>query len=156
MEQRIQEVVHDRVVGNPTQTTELIVKVLILLEQGRPLRGIGDSGNANLGEVTDDGLHDLLVTAVLVVGQGHANATIPVSASGSNLVEVLVSLVDIVGAELPCALLVAIDARRNNAVGRSTGTLKMVLQMASRLMAREIPLRRSALLNGSAVVLQVR
>ena len=77
MEQRIQEVVHDRVVGNPTQTTELIVKVLILLEQGRPLRGIGDSGNANLGEVTDDGLHDLLVTAVLVVGQGHANATIP-------------------------------------------------------------------------------
>lgn len=37
MEQRVQEVVHDRVVGNPTQTTELIVKVLILLEQGRPL-----------------------------------------------------------------------------------------------------------------------
>ena len=34
--------------------------------------------------------------------------------------------------------------------------LKMVLQMASRLMAREMPLRRSALLNGSAVVLQVR
>ena len=124
MEQRIQEVVHNRVVGNPTQTTELIVKVLVLLEQGRPLRGIGDSGNANLGEVTDDGLHDLLVATILVVGKGHVNATIAVSASGSNLVQVLVSLVDVVGAELPCALLVAIDARRNNAVGGGTGTLE--------------------------------
>ena len=124
MEQRIQEVVHDRVVGNPAQTTELIVEVLVLLEQRRPLRGIGSSGNAHLGEVADDGLHDLLVATVLVVGKGHVNATIAVSASGSNLVEVLVGLVDVVGAELPCALLVAIDARRNNAVGGGTGTLE--------------------------------
>ncbi len=121
MEQRIQEVVHNRVIGDPAQTTELIVKVLVLLEQGRPLGGIGDGGNANLGEVANDGLHNLLVATVLVVGKGHVNATIAVSASGSNLVEVLVSLVDVVGAELPCALLVAIDARRNNAVGGGYG-----------------------------------
>lgn len=139
MEQRVQEVVHDRVIGDPAQTAELIVEVLILLEQGRPLRGIGDSGNANLGEVADDGLHDLLVTTVLVVGKGHANATIAVSASGSDLVEVLVSLVDVIGAELPCALLVAGDSRRNNTVGGVRVPLKMVLQMASRLMARRCP-----------------
>ena len=124
MEQRIQEVVHDRVVGNPAQTTELIVEVLVLLEQRRPLRGIGDGGNADLGEVADDGLHDLLVATVLVVGKGHANATVAVGTGRSNLVEVLVSLVDVVGAELPCALLVAIDARRNNAVGGGTGALE--------------------------------
>ena len=64
------------------------------------------------------------MATVLVVGKGHVNATIAVSASGSNLVEVLVSLVDVVGAELPCALLVAIDARRNNAVSGGTGTLE--------------------------------
>ena len=89
MEQRIQEVVHNRVIGDPAQTTELIVKVLVLLEQGRPLGGIGDGGNANLGEVANDGLHNLLVATVLVVGKGHVNATVAVSPAGANLVEVL-------------------------------------------------------------------
>ena len=124
MEQRVQEVVHDRVIGDPAQTAELIVEVLILLEQGRPLGSIGDGGDAHLGEVADDGLHDLLVATVLVVGQGHIDATIAVSASGSDLVEVLVSLVDVIGAELPCALLVAGDSRRNDAVSGGTGALE--------------------------------
>ena len=64
------------------------------------------------------------MTTVLVVGKGHINATIAVSASGSDLVEVLVSLVDVIGAELPCALLVAGDSRRNDAVSGGTGTLE--------------------------------
>ena len=64
------------------------------------------------------------MAAVLVVGQGHVDATVAVSASGGNLVEVLVGLGDVVGAELPCALLVAVDSRRNDAVGGGTGALE--------------------------------
>lgn len=96
------------------------------------------------------------MTTVLVVGKGHINATIAVSASGSDLVEVLVSLVDVIGAELPCALLVAGDSRRNNTVGGGTGTLEDGLADGLTVDGQEMPLRRSALLNGSAVVLQVR
>lgn len=96
------------------------------------------------------------MATILVVGQGHVDAAVAVGAGWSNLVEVLVGLINVVLAELPCALLVAGDSRRNDAVGGVRVPLKMVLQMASRLMAREMPLRRSALLNGSAVLLQVR
>ena len=64
------------------------------------------------------------MATVLVVGQSHVNATVTVGVGRSNLVEVLVGLVDVIGAELPCALLVAIDARRNDTVGGSTGALE--------------------------------
>ena len=62
----IPRILYKKVIGDPAQTTELIVEVLILIEQGRPLGGIGDGVDAHLGEVADDGLHDLLVATLRI------------------------------------------------------------------------------------------
>ncbi len=81
----------------------------------------------------------------------------PLAPAGATLSRYSLAFVDIVGAELPCALLfVAIDARRNNAVGRGTGTLEDGLADGLSVDGQGDAPTQSALLNGSAVVLQVR
>ena len=79
---------------------------------------------AHSGEVGDDGVHDLLVAAVLVRGDLELEATVTIGISGIVLVENLGRGVDVVLGVLPRALLVTGDSGRDDVVGRGARTME--------------------------------